>query len=238
MVFNLLQLMKNLVFDTFTFRLFSTNFKFQVNSLFLTSSGDSVTIAAFRNSQGQPLLKSRENASRAIKIHKNLKENSGEQQYLLKTHCCIHNQPVSLLLTLSYLALTSVMIKSGTSITLIAHHIIFLGMRWNAFLRSIVDILVFILEMLIIYLLFHSHAIVPSLMMAFFKRVIASLLVSCDAFTISLIVSGEQGALPFFILFNRATVSSFAINGAGPRTVSTGGRLSSGQVNSAFRRFP
>ena len=74
-------------------------------------------------------------------------------------------------------------------------------------------------------------------MMAFFKRVITSLLVSGDAFTISLTVSDEQGALLFFILFNGATVSSFAVNGAGPRTESTGGRLSSGLVNSAFRRF-
>ena len=74
-------------------------------------------------------------------------------------------------------------------------------------------------------------------MMAYTKRVIASLLVSSDAFTISLIISDEQGALPFFMLFNGATVSSFAVNWAGPRTISTGGRLSSGQVNSAFRRF-
>ena len=95
MVFDLLQMIKNLVFDTFTFRLFSANFRFQVNSLFLTSSRDSVTIAkssAFRNSQGQPLRKLQENASKAIKIHKNLKQNADEQQYLLKTHCCIHNQ--------------------------------------------------------------------------------------------------------------------------------------------------
>ena len=130
MVFNLLHLIKNLVFDTFTFWLFSTNFRFQVHSLFLTSARDSVTIAkssAFRNSQGQPLRKSQENASKAIKIHKNLQKNVGEQQYLLKTDCCIHNQPVSLLLTLSYLALTSVMTKSCMSITLTAHYIIFLG---------------------------------------------------------------------------------------------------------------
>ena len=95
MVFSLLQLIKNLVFHTFTFQLFSTNFRFQVNSLFVTSSRDSVTIAkssAFRNSQGQPIQKSQENASKAIKIHKNLKQNAGEQQYLLKTRC-IHNQP-------------------------------------------------------------------------------------------------------------------------------------------------
>ena len=74
-------------------------------------------------------------------------------------------------------------------------------------------------------------------MMPFTKRVIASLLFSSDAFTILLLISDEQGDLPFFMLFNGATVSSFHINGAGPRTVSTGGRLSSGQVNSAFRRF-
>ena len=74
-------------------------------------------------------------------------------------------------------------------------------------------------------------------MMAFFERVIISLLVSGDAFTISLIVSDELRALPFLILFNEAILSSFAISGVGPKAVSTGGRLSSGQVNSAFRRF-
>ena len=66
---------------------------------------------------------------------------------------------------------------------------------------------------------------------------IALLLVCSHAFTISLIVSDEQRALPFFILFNGATESSFAINGAGPRAILTGGRLSSGQVNLTFRRF-
>ena len=74
-------------------------------------------------------------------------------------------------------------------------------------------------------------------MMAPTKRAIASLLVSSDTFTISLIISGEQEALLFFILVNGATVSSFAVNWAGPITTSTGGRLSSGQVNSVFRRF-
>ena len=158
----------------------------------------------------------------------------------------MHSQStLSLLLTLSYLALTSMMINSGMSITLIIPYITFLGTRWNAFLRSTVEVLLFTLEMLIIYLLFHSNVIVLSLMMAFTKRVIASLLVSNDVptqtmvltQTILLIISDEQGALSFFMLFNGATVSSFAINGAGPKTVSTGCRLSSGQVNSSFRRF-
>ena len=99
------------------------------------------------------------------------------------------------------------------------------------------EVLLFTLEMLIIYLLFHSNVIVLPVMMTLTKRVIASLLVSIDAFTISLIISDEQGSLPFFMLFNGATVSSSAVNWAGPRTISTGGRLSSGQVNSAFRRF-
>ena len=45
MMFSLLLLIKNLVFDTFTFRLFLTNFRFQAYSLFLTSSRDSVAIA-------------------------------------------------------------------------------------------------------------------------------------------------------------------------------------------------
>ena len=91
MVFNLLQLIKNLVPDTFTFWLFSINFKFQVNSLFLTSSRDSVTIgksSAFRNSQGQPLRKSQENASKEIKIHKSLKQNAGKQQYVVVIARC------------------------------------------------------------------------------------------------------------------------------------------------------
>ena len=74
-------------------------------------------------------------------------------------------------------------------------------------------------------------------MMAFAKRMIASLLVSSDAFTISLVSSDEPGALPFFMLFNAAAVPSFASNEANPRAVLTGGRLSSGQVDSAFRRF-
>ena len=62
-------------------------------------------------------------------------------------------------------------------------------------------------------------------MMAFTKRVIPSLVVSSDVFTISLMISDEQGALPFFMLFNGATVSSFAVNWTDPRTISTGGRL-------------
>ena len=131
----------------------------------------------------------------------------------------------------------SVLINSGMSITLIAHYITFLGMPWNAFLRSTVEVLLFTLEMLVIYLLFHSNVIVLPLMMAFPKWTIASLLVSSDAFTILLLISDEQGALPFFMIFNGATVSSFAVSWAGPRTISTCGRLSCGQVNSAFRRF-
>ena len=107
-----------------------------------------------------------------------------------------------MLLTLSYIALTSVLINSGISITLISHYITFLGRRWIAFLRSTVELLLFTLEMLIIYLLFHSNVIVLPLMMVFTKRVIASLLVSSDAFTISLIDSDEQRALPFSMLFN------------------------------------
>ena len=91
--------------------------------------------------------------------------------------------------------------------------------------------------MFIIYLLFDPYVIVLSLMMRFFKRVNASLLVYGDAFTISLIVLDGQGALPFLMLFNGARVYFFAINGAGPRIVSTRGRLSSGQVNPPFRKF-
>ena len=68
------------------------------------------------------------------------------------------------------------------------------------------EVPLFTLEMLITYLLFHSYVIALPLMMAFTKRVIASLLVSSDAFPISLIISDEQGVLPFFMLFKGATV--------------------------------
>ena len=48
-------------------------------------------------------------------------------------------------------------------------------------------------------------------MMAFAKRVISSLLVSSDASTISLIMSDEPGALPFFMLFIAAIYLSICL---------------------------
>ena len=74
-------------------------------------------------------------------------------------------------------------------------------------------------------------------MMAFAKEVITSSLVSSDAFNISLTIPDGPGALPFFMLRIAATVSSLVINGGGPRTASMGGRSSSDQGNSVFRRY-
>lgn len=132
MVFNLQSLIKTLVVDTFTFRLFSTNFSFQVNSLFFTSSRDSVTIAkssAFRSSQGQPLGKSRENAFIRIKSYKKLKTKHWRTTISTENTLLHAQSTISLLLKLLYVALSSVMIHSGMSITLIAYHITFLGTR-------------------------------------------------------------------------------------------------------------
>ena len=99
------------------------------------------------------------------------------------------------------------------------------------------ELLLFTLEMLIIYLLFHSNVIVLRLMMVFTKRVIVSLLVSSDAFTISLIDSDQQRALQFSMLFNAILLSIGLTQEQYQRVVDYLLVKLSSRLSSAFRKF-
>lgn len=116
----LLPLIRNVVFSTFTFRSFSANFNFQVDSLFLTSLRDSASIiksSASRSCLGQPVWSSQDNASKLTKINKRRKTKPWWMP-ILPEYISFHSQStLTILSALSYMALTSVIIHSDISTT-------------------------------------------------------------------------------------------------------------------------